>query len=132
LTPSTPNRPWRSIKQRKRLADAERKLHVKATKKATEDVRIANAKIEWGLGKLADPKRVGLESRDARIFPGVHVPVMVWKDGPRVVKPMRYQCRPTGKPAKFDALSAGRHLRRPARQPGGDLEGRLWSVARDQ
>uniref|UniRef100_C5CKZ5 SOS response-associated peptidase YedK n=1 Tax=Variovorax paradoxus (strain S110) TaxID=543728 RepID=C5CKZ5_VARPS len=95
------------FKQRKRLADAERKLQVKATKKAAEDVRIATAKIEWGLGKLADLNRVELEPRDARIFPGVHVPVMIWEDGQRVVKPMRYQCRPAGKPAKFDALYPG-------------------------
>jgi putative SOS response-associated peptidase YedK len=93
--------------QRKRLADAERKLQVQTTKKATEDVRIATAKVEWGLGKLADLRRVELEPRDARIFPGVYAPVMIWEDGQRVVKPMRYQCRPAGKPAKYDSLYPG-------------------------
>lgn len=93
--------------QRKRLADAERKLQVKTTKKATEDVRIATAKIEWGLGKLADLRRTEPEPRDARIFPGGYAPVMIWEDGQRVVKPMRYQCRPAGKPAKYDALYPG-------------------------
>ena len=27
---------------------------------------------------------------------------MVWEDGKRVIKPMRYQCRPEGKPAFYD------------------------------
>ncbi|VTU39571.1 hypothetical protein H6CHR_05526 [Variovorax sp. PBL-H6] len=95
------------FKQRKRLVDAERKLQVKVTKKAAEDVRIATAKIEWGLGKLADLSRVELEPKDARVFPGRYAPVMIWENGQRVVKPMRYQCRPADKSAKFDALYPG-------------------------
>lgn len=93
--------------QRQRLADAERKLLVKTTKTATNEVRIATAKVEWGLGKLADLKRTQPESRDARIFPGVYAPVMIWENGQRVVKPMRYHCRPAGKPANFDVLYPG-------------------------
>jgi hypothetical protein len=89
------------------LADAERKLRVKTTKKATEDVRIATAKVEWGLGKLADLRRTQPEPRDARIFPGVYAPVMIWENGHRVVKPMRYHCRPAGKPEKLDVLYPG-------------------------
>src|SRR5688572_20784445 len=42
------------FKLKKRLADAERVLAVKQTKKALEDRRIATWKIEWTLGKLAD------------------------------------------------------------------------------
>jgi putative SOS response-associated peptidase YedK len=93
--------------QRKRLADAQRKLLTKTTKKATEDVRIATAKVEWGLGKLADLRRTQPEPRDARIFPGVYAPVMIWENGQRAVKPMRYHCRPAGKPEKFDVLYPG-------------------------
>lgn len=95
------------FKQRKRLADAERTLQTKVTKKATDDVRIATDKIEWAKGKLADLSRVEPKERDARIFPGVYAPVMVWEDGRRVMKPMRYQCRPAGKPAFYDTKYPG-------------------------
>src|SRR5690606_31789459 len=60
------------FKQKKRLADAERTLQTKTTKKALEDRRIATAKIEWALGKLADLRRTRPEPRDSRIFPGMH------------------------------------------------------------
>ena len=95
------------FKQRKRMADAERTLQTKVTKKATDDVRIATDKIEWAKGKLADLSRVEPKERDARIFPGVYAPVMVWEDGKRVMKPMRYQCRPAGKPAFYDTKYPG-------------------------
>lgn len=95
------------FKQRKRLADAERTLQTKVTKKASDDVRIATEKIEWAKGKLADLSRVEPKERDARIFPGVYAPVMVWEDGKRVMKPMRYQCRPAGKPAFYDTKYPG-------------------------
>lgn len=90
------------FKQKKRLADAERTLQTKTTKAATESKRIATDKIEWALGKLADLKRTDLTGEDSRIFPGWYAPVMVMEDGNRVVKPMRYQCRPAGKPAQYD------------------------------
>lgn len=90
------------FKQRKRLADAERKLATKTTKAATESKRIATTKVEWTLGKLADLRRAEPKNNDARIFPGWYAPVMVMEHGRRVVKPMRYQCRPAGKPANYD------------------------------
>jgi hypothetical protein len=95
------------FKRRKRLADAQRALQVKPTKKAAEEERIATNKIEWARGKLADLRRTELVSDDSRIFPGVYAPVMVWEDGQRVIKPMRYQCRPAGKPAFYDTKYPG-------------------------
>lgn len=95
------------FKQKKRLADAERTLQSKTTKKALEDRRIATGKIEWALGKLSDLRRTRPEDRDSRIFPGMHAPVLVLEGGRRVVKPMRYQCRPAGKPAFFDRKFPG-------------------------
>jgi putative SOS response-associated peptidase YedK len=95
------------FKQRKRLVDAERSLQVKVTKKATEDVRIATSKIEAIKEKLADLSRAEVLDRDARIFPGVYAPVLVWENGQRVIKPMRYQCRPAGKPASHDIKFPG-------------------------
>lgn len=95
------------FKQKKRLADAQRTLQTKTTKAATESQRIATEKIAWTLGKLADLRRTGLIESDSRIFPGHYAPVMVWEDGRRVVKPMRYQCRPAGKPAFYDSKYPG-------------------------
>lgn len=95
------------FKQRKRLADAERILHTKPTKKAHDDKRIAGNKIGWAKNKLADIRRTNLEDRDARIFPGTYAPVMIMEGGRRLIKPMRYQCRPAGKPAFYDAKYPG-------------------------
>lgn len=95
------------FKQRKRLADAERKLEVKVTKTAAENQRIALSKITRGLVKLEDLHRVETLPRDSRIFPGNYAPVLVVENGQRVVKPMRYQCRPAGAPAAYDAELPG-------------------------
>jgi hypothetical protein len=45
------------FKQRKRLADAERKLATQPTKKASEEQRIATGKVEASLRRLGDLKR---------------------------------------------------------------------------
>jgi len=95
------------FKQRTRLADAQRKLQVKETKKAREDLRIAPSKISKALADIADLKRTQLEDRDSRIFPLVYAPVLVVQDGKKVVLPMRYQCRPAGKPAFYDTEFPG-------------------------
>ena len=95
------------FKQRKRLADAERVLQFKPTKAAVQSKRIAADKIDWTMGKLADLRRTELMDRDSRIFPGFYAPVMVMDKGRRVIKPMRYQCRPAGKPAFYDTKYPG-------------------------
>jgi putative SOS response-associated peptidase YedK len=93
--------------QRKRLADAERTLQTKQTKAALESQRIATSKISKARLDLDDLRRTELLDRDSRIFPGVYAPVMVVRDGQRVVLPMRYQCRPAGKPADYDIKFPG-------------------------
>ncbi|NRO99361.1 hypothetical protein GWC77_26110 [Paraburkholderia sp. NMBU_R16] len=95
------------FQQRARLADAERALQSKTTKAATESKRIASNKIEAALRRLGDLRRLELMERDARIFPGNYAPVIVMERGERVVKPMRYQCRPNGKPASYDTKYPG-------------------------
>ncbi|PTT38810.1 hypothetical protein DBR23_13025 [Acidovorax sp. HMWF018] len=95
------------FKQRKRLADAERTLQTKVTKKAQEDQRISTAKIEQALQRLSRMKRPELNESDARIFPGWWAPVLVMEDGEPVIRPMRYQCRPAGKPAFYDTKYPG-------------------------
>ena len=95
------------FKQRKRLADAERTLQTKATKKALDDQRIATDKVRQLMGRLSDLKRTELLDRDSRMFPGYYVPVIVSEGGQRVIKPMRYQCRLAGKPAFYDVKFPG-------------------------
>jgi len=95
------------FQQTKRLADAERTLQSRTTKAATESKRIAADKIEKAKGKLADLRRKDLKPRDSRIFPGNYAPVMVMEHGKRVIKPMRYQCRPASKPVFYDTRFPG-------------------------
>jgi putative SOS response-associated peptidase YedK len=109
------------FKQRKRLADAQRTLASKTTKAALESQRIAGEKSEWLLGKLAGLRSAELTEDDLRIFPGHYAPVLVWEDGKRVVKPMRYQCRPPAKPATWDAKYPGTYNAR-----RDNLEGEFW------
>lgn len=95
------------FKQRTRLADAERTLLTKTTKAATESKRIATSKMAWAQDKLADLRRNELTPQDSRIYPGYYAPVIVMENGRKVVKPMRYQCRPAGKPAIYDTKYPG-------------------------
>jgi putative SOS response-associated peptidase YedK len=95
------------FKQRKRLADAERTLLTKTTKTATDAKRISASKIDWVLAKLGDAHRTDLKDSDSRIYPGYYAPVMIMENGRRVIRPMRYQCRPAGKPAIYDVKYPG-------------------------
>ncbi len=88
--------------QKKRLADAERLLATRTTKKALEDKRIATTKIAWHLAKLADLGRTEPVEEDSRIFPMWYAPVVIQEEGRRVIRPMRYHCRPNGKPESYD------------------------------
>lgn len=92
--------------QKRRVGDAERALQVKETKKAREDVRIGTNKIAQAQRRLDVLKGVR-GADDNRIFPGVYCPVLVVEGGQRVVKPMRYQCRPAGTPALYDRKFPG-------------------------
>jgi len=95
------------FEQRTRLVDAERKLQQKQTKSALESQRIATSKIARAGANLADLRRIAAQERDSRIFPLVYAPVMVVQDGRKVVLPMRYQCRPEGKPSFYDVEFPG-------------------------
>lgn len=93
--------------QRKRVADAQRALQAKATKKAQDDVRIGGNKMQQALRRLADLKSTTGTDGDARIYPGSYCPVIVSEGGARVARLMRYQCRPAGKPATYDRQYPG-------------------------
>lgn len=95
------------FKQAKRLADAERTLATRTTKSALESRRIASEKIDRIKGWLGDLRRTEPLERDSRIYPQHYAPVMVMEGGQYVVKPMRYGCRPAGKPAFYDVKFPG-------------------------
>jgi putative SOS response-associated peptidase YedK len=93
--------------QKTRLVNAERSLKEKETKKAREDVRIAATKIEALTSKLADQHRSESTSEDNRIFPMVYTGVIIKQNGQNLLTPMRYFCRPAGKPAFYDKKFPG-------------------------
>jgi putative SOS response-associated peptidase YedK len=93
--------------QKTRLVNAERSLKVKETKKANEDVRIATSKIATLTAKLTDLRRTEPKARDSRIFPNVYAGVIIKRDGEYVLVPMRYNCRPAGKPSNYDKRFPG-------------------------
>jgi putative SOS response-associated peptidase YedK len=84
--------------QRARLAEAERKLAVKHTRTAAESKRIALGKIENYVKAL----RGEVADGGSRIYPFTYAPVVIVKDGERIVVPMRYHLRPAGAPPSFD------------------------------
>jgi putative SOS response-associated peptidase YedK len=93
--------------QKTRLVTAERSLKEKETKKARKDVRIAASKIATLTAKLTDLRRTEPNAEDNRIFPMVYAGVIIKKDGENVLTPMRYFCRPAGKPAFYDKKFPG-------------------------
>ncbi len=98
--------------QRKRLADAERSLSLRETRKAREDVRIATKKIELNRTRLADVRRTSLTEEDMRIFPMTHVPIIANIGRRLQLAPMRYTCRLAGKPASHDVSFPGTYIAR--------------------
>ena len=95
------------FKQKKRLADAQRSLKEKETKKAREDERISANKIESYIGRLADLKRSEPRPDDGRIFPMYFAPVVLKEGDKLIIRPMRYTCRLEGKPAFYDRKFPG-------------------------
>jgi putative SOS response-associated peptidase YedK len=93
--------------QRRRLATAEESLTKKETKKAREDVRIATNKSQMLLDRLADLRRTEPNNEDARIFPMMYAPVLIYEHGKTIIRPMRYACRLDGKPADYDRRFPG-------------------------
>jgi putative SOS response-associated peptidase YedK len=87
--------------------NAQRSLNEKETKKAREDVRIATGKIETLSAKLSQLRTSEPNEEDNRIFPFVYAGVIVRMDGQNLLTPMRYHCRPAGKPAFYDRKFPG-------------------------
>jgi len=97
----------RLFKEKKRLADAERKLLVKETKNALEDKRIASNWIETSLEKLALLKGTQGHEDDNRIFPFTYAPIVINRSGRNIVTLARYHLRQKGKQASIDRQMDG-------------------------
>lgn len=93
--------------QKKRLADAQRKLQQKETKTARNDERIATEKIDTALHRLSQLNGTQPNSGDDRIFPMTYSPIVVESEGKRWVRLARYHLRQSGKPAFIDRKFPG-------------------------
>lgn len=95
------------FKQKQRLTKANRALEKKQTKKASEERRIATNFIASISANMAELRRPAQVEQSARIYPGDYVPVLVVENGKRIIKPMRYRCRPAGMPGNIDKRFPG-------------------------
>jgi putative SOS response-associated peptidase YedK len=95
--------------QKKRLADAERKLQLKITKAASESKRIAGDKIDKALSRLERLKESKSRVGDARIFPMHYAPIVMEEGGKRWIRLARYHCRKPGQPAFMDRKLPGNY-----------------------
>jgi putative SOS response-associated peptidase YedK len=93
--------------QKKRLADAQRKLKTKETKSARESERIATTKIDTALEKLSLLKGTQWHDDDDRVFPMSYGPIVVESEGRRWVRLARYHLRQPGKLASIDRQFPG-------------------------
>jgi putative SOS response-associated peptidase YedK len=93
--------------QKTRRVRAERALATKETQRAREDLRISMNKIEALTTKLSDVYRYEPKPRDSRIFPMVYAGVIIRHERANLLSPMRYFCRPAGKPAFYDKKYPG-------------------------
>jgi putative SOS response-associated peptidase YedK len=93
--------------QRRRVTEAEESLAKRETKKAREDIRIGTKKAQDYLDRLADLRRTDPNSEDARIFPLSFAPVLIAEEGRTVIRPMRYTCRLSDKPADVEKRFPG-------------------------
>jgi putative SOS response-associated peptidase YedK len=95
------------FKQKKRLADAQRKLKAKETKSALNEQRIATSKIDASLERIALFTGTQPHEDDHRIFPMTYAPIILKRDGGNVITLARYHLRQQGKPAFTDQKFPG-------------------------
>lgn len=93
--------------QRKRLADAERRLAEKETKAAAESKRFASNKVDQLMKKLGQLNDVKLSAADSRIFPMHYAPIVINDGGRKVIRLARYHCRLAGKRESIDTQYPG-------------------------
>ena len=95
------------LEQQKRLANARAALTKKATQGAEKEIGIASRKIEALSRRLEKLESTREEPQDSRIYALEYAPVLVVENGQRMIKPMRYLCRPADSPESFDKDFSG-------------------------
>lgn len=95
------------FENKKRLADAQRKLKIKFTKGAEKELGISERKIEILLRKIGLLQDSKPRPSDNRIFAMTWSPVLIHQNGQRLIVPMRYHLRPFGMPETFDQKYPG-------------------------
>lgn len=94
--------------QQARLDAAAAKLAgPRPTKKAAEDQRIATRRLQAIDRRIAELRAGAAGPEAGRIYPGWYAPVLVSEGGRRVLRPMRYRCRPFHVDAAFDTEKPG-------------------------
>jgi putative SOS response-associated peptidase YedK len=96
-----------AFRQKKRLADADRKLKLKETKSALEERRISTARIEAALERLSLLKGTQPHEDDDRVFPMSYAPIIVNRGGQNSIVLARYHLRQPGQPASVDRKFPG-------------------------
>jgi hypothetical protein len=95
------------FKQKKRLADAERKLRAKETKTALNEQRVATSKIQASLERIKLLTTTQSHEDDHRIFPLTYAPIILKRDNRNVVTLARYHLRQKGQRAFTDQKFPG-------------------------
>jgi putative SOS response-associated peptidase YedK len=96
-----------AFRQKKRLADAERKLKLKETRAALEERRISTARIEASLERLSLLKGTQPHEDDDRVFPMSYAPIIVNRGGQNTVVLARYHLRQKGRRVSVDRKFPG-------------------------
>ncbi len=95
------------LKQSERLELANKSLEKKLTKSAVKEQAVASRqidKLQKRIKKLNSNERF---ENDSRIYAFDWAPVIIWRDGERVIVPMRYHLRPQQVGADFDRKYPG-------------------------
>lgn len=94
---------------KQRMTDAERKLSTKPTKTAQKEIEVCGRQIERTKERLERLEAKALIDDDSRIFPLGWAPMMILRDGHRVIVPARYHLRPQGQDETFDRKYDGNY-----------------------
>ncbi|WP_129778611.1 SOS response-associated peptidase family protein [Peristeroidobacter soli] len=97
------------FEQRRRHADAERKLAQNVTKSAQKDFQVSTDKIEQRLKWLKDFRDAETSEEDIVMYPMHYGPLVTEVDGERRVTPMRYHCRLPGHAPDMDKRLMGNY-----------------------
>lgn len=98
------------FKQRRRHADAQRKLEKKPTKAAQKDLQVSADKVEQHLKWLTD-FRDGQQTteEDLVMYPMHYGPLIIQSEAGRKILPMRYHCRLPGHDPATDKRLIGNY-----------------------